>query len=166
MLSGFCVRKASLETAGNRGVNGLPACHSRAQNYGSVRVSSPAKSAVPGRKKTHYMMSTDASGYMPRSCSEVGLCIVCLNGETFTLKLSASSLGREVYATVSQQLPLKKGGQFILHHLDSRLMLHQTLQEQGIVGKSATLSCTFASGLCFQFRFSLFSCPQIEVMSQ
>ena len=51
MLSGFCVRKASLETAGNRGVNGLPACHSRAQNYGSVRVSSPAKSAVPGRKK-------------------------------------------------------------------------------------------------------------------
>ena len=112
------------------------------------------------------MMSTGASGYMPPSCSEVDLCIVCLNGETFTLKLSASSVAWEVYVMVSQQLPLKKGGRFILHHLDSRLMLHQTLQEQGIVGKSATLSCTFASGLCLQFRFSLFSSLQTEMISQ
>ena len=31
----------------------------------------------------------------------------------------------------------------MIHYKNSPLLLHQSLQEQGIVGKTATLSCTF-----------------------
>jgi len=43
-------------------------------------------------------------------------------------------LGLQVYQMVSRQLPLKKGGKLTLHHVDSPLILHKALQEQGIVG--------------------------------
>jgi hypothetical protein len=43
---------------------------------------------------------------------------------------------------VSQQLQ-KKTGKLTLHCLDSPLVLHKALQEQGIAGKAATLSCTY-----------------------
>ena len=43
---------------------------------------------------------------------------------------------------VAQQLPTKKGAKLALYHLESPLMLHQTLQEQGFEG-TARLSCTY-----------------------
>ena len=59
------------------------------------------------------------------------------------LKLNGSCTGWEVYRMVSKQLPQKKGAQLTLHHLDSSLILHKELQAQGIMGKAATLSCTY-----------------------
>ena len=68
--------------------------------------------------------------------------ILYLTGEVCTLKLHGSSLGSEVHRMVSEKLLPKKGGKLILHGRDGKLMLHQTLEEQGIIG-GATLSGTF-----------------------
>jgi hypothetical protein len=73
----------------------------------------------------------------------IDLSVQCLNGEGCVLKLSRSCTGLEVYRKVSARLPPKKGGKLKLHHLDSPVTLHQTLQEQGIVGEAAALSCTY-----------------------
>eukprot|EP00438_Fugacium_kawagutii_P013948 Skav203414 [mRNA] locus=scaffold1743:285672:286487:- [translate_table: standard] len=79
------------------------------------------------------------------STSTLGLIeinVLCLNGESCMLSVSTSSRGLEVYHAVSIKLH-KKGGRMILSHLDLQLIPHQTLQEQGIVGEAATLSCTY-----------------------
>ena len=69
--------------------------------------------------------------------------VQCLNGEGCMLKLSGSCTGSKVYQIISNQLAQKKGAQLTLHHLDLPLLLHKELQAQGIIGKAATLSCTF-----------------------
>ena len=88
-------------------------------------------------------MSTSAGGYVePMACSDlIDLRVVCMNGEGLTLKLSHATLGREVHRMVSKHFAVKIGGKLALHH-KKPLILQQTLQEQGIVGKAATLSCT------------------------
>ena len=54
---------------------------------------------------------------------------------------------------VSHQLPVRKGGKLRLHHLNAPLILHKALQERGIVGKAATLSCTYVpNGLYVAWR--------------
>jgi len=88
-------------------------------------------------------MST-AAGYVASGANEaIEIQVLCLNGEGCNFSLSGSALGHEVQQMVWQQLPSKKGRRFVIHHENSPLLLHQTLQEQGIVGKTATLSCTF-----------------------
>eukprot|EP00438_Fugacium_kawagutii_P028272 Skav234030 [mRNA] locus=scaffold1723:108684:111476:+ [translate_table: standard] len=66
----------------------------------------------------------------------------CLSGEGCTLKVSSSTLGREVLQMVSRHLP-KRGAKPTLQHLASPLILDQTLREQSITGETATLSCTY-----------------------
>ena len=68
--------------------------------------------------------------------------MVCLNGEECKLSLSSSTLGREVHQIVSQQLPSRKGRKSTMQHGNSKLILGQTLQGQGVVGEAVTLSCT------------------------
>ena len=89
-------------------------------------------------------MPSSSSGYAePSSASDViDIQVHFLNGEGCMLKLSPSHTGWEVYQMVSKHLPPKKGGKPTLYHLDSKLLLHQTLQKQGIVGNAVTLSCT------------------------
>eukprot|EP00435_Cladocopium_sp_Y103_P018545 s3166_g4.t1 len=86
-------------------------------------------------------MSLSASGYTVPDVVE--LSVVCLNGEECKLSLSSSALGQELHQIVSQQLPSRKGRRTTVQHGNSRLMLGQTLQEQGIVGTAVTLSATF-----------------------
>ena len=71
----------------------------------------------------------------------VELSVVCLNGEGCKLSLSTSAR-QEVHQIASQQLPSRKGRKITLQHGNSNLTLRQTLQEQGVVEKAATLSCT------------------------
>ena len=92
-------------------------------------------------------MSTSApascAAYMVLSDSDlIDLHVLRLTGEGCILRLSSCSLGCEVHRLVSKQLQPKKGEQLTLQYLGVQLMLHQTLQEQGIVGKEETLSCT------------------------
>ena len=87
---------------------------------------------------------TSCAGYVvPNSDSDlIDLHVLRLNGEGLMLKLSSCSLGCEVHRLVSKQFQPKKGEQLTLQYLGVQLMLHQTLQEQGIVSKEETLSCT------------------------
>ena len=48
----------------------------------------------------------------------------------------------QVREMLAQELPTKKGAKLALYHLESPLMLHQTLQEQGFGGNTVRLSCT------------------------
>ena len=59
------------------------------------------------------------------------------------LTLPPSTLGFEVRKTVSDQLQPKRSATLILHHKESPLALHLSLQGQGISGNAATLSCTY-----------------------
>ena len=87
---------------------------------------------------------SSAGGYVETSAGSdlIDLDVVCLSGEGCVLQVSSSSLGREVRQMVSERLEAKKGARPALHHLAAPLVLHQTLQEQGIEG-AATLSCTY-----------------------
>lgn len=71
--------------------------------------------------------------------------VLCLTGEGVKLRVSSCALGCDVRRLVCEHLPYKAGGKRSLHHDESQLSLDKTLQEQGIVGKVATLSCTFSS---------------------
>ena len=85
-------------------------------------------------------MPTSSGGY---ASEQIDLHVQCLNGEGCILKLNASVLGWEVYQMVCKKLGPKKAAKPALHHLDSLLMLCQTLEEQGIRGKTAILTCTY-----------------------
>ena len=95
----------------------------------------------------HPSRMSSVDGYVGSAGSElvdlIDLHVLCLNGEGCSLSLSPSTLGLEVRTMVSEQLPKKKGAKLVLYHLASPLMLQQTLQEQGIEGKTARLSCTY-----------------------
>jgi hypothetical protein len=92
-------------------------------------------------------MSSGAGGYVAAGATGfeamIEIQVQCLNGEGCKFCLSGSALGHELRQMVLQLLPSKKGRRFTLHHQDAPLLLTQTLQEQGIVGKMATVSCTF-----------------------
>ena len=90
-------------------------------------------------------MPRSDAGYVEPSGSTdlIDLYVQCLNGEGTMLKLSRSCTALEVYRMVSAELPPKKGGKLKLHHLDSPMALHQTLQEQGMLGTTVALSCTY-----------------------
>ena len=111
------------------------------QWFGSIYTLTRMQPAKPGgpEQKNRLMSTSDADDYVEpsRGSDSIDLFVQSLNGEGCMLTLSASGTGREVYRMVLKQLSQKKGAQLILHHLDKEL------QAQGIMGKAATLSCTF-----------------------
>ena len=74
---------------------------------------------------------------------EVELQVLCLTGEGITFSVSRSMLGSDLRRLVSEKLPRKPGAKLAVHHTNRELTLDENLAEQGIVGKSATLSCTY-----------------------
>ena len=74
---------------------------------------------------------------------EVDLEVLCLTGEGVRLSIPRSMLGYDLRRLVSEKLPCKPGAKLAVHHVNAKLTLDQTLEEQGIVGKSAMLSCTY-----------------------
>ena len=52
-------------------------------------------------------------------------------------------LGYDLWRLVSEKLPCRPGAKLAVHHVNAKLRLNQTLGEQGMVGTSATLSCTY-----------------------
>eukprot|EP00434_Breviolum_minutum_P014721 symbB.v1.2.012980.t2/scaffold908.1/size153097/13 len=73
----------------------------------------------------------------------IELQVLCMTGEAVTLKVDKSMLGREVRQMVSTQLPGKAGAKMALHHMDAKLVPAESLEQQGIGGKTATLFCTY-----------------------
>ena len=74
---------------------------------------------------------------------EVELELLCLTGEGVKLSINRSMLGSDLRRLVSEKLPWKRGAKLAVHHVNGSLTLDQNLREQGIVGKSATVSCTY-----------------------
>ena len=99
----------------------------------------------PGAYRQHpgsmsgYGVDADAAG-----SRMIELKVLCLSGESLIFRVPCTALGREVRELVSKQLSSKKGRKLALHHGTSPLVFHQSLQEQGVVGETAALSCTFA----------------------
>ena len=74
---------------------------------------------------------------------EVDLQVLCLTGEGVRSSVPRSMFGYDLRRLVSEKLPCKPGAKLAVHHVNGKLMLDQTLGEQGIVGKPAMLSCTY-----------------------
>ena len=74
---------------------------------------------------------------------EVDLQVLCLTGEAVTLSAPGSMLGYDLRRLVSEKFPCKPGAKLAVYHGNAKLALNQTLGEQGMVGTSATLSCTY-----------------------
>ena len=68
--------------------------------------------------------------------------VLRMNGEALELRVPSSIPGREVQRMVLEERPSKPGAKLALYHGNAKLILHQTLREQGIVDEDATLSCT------------------------
>ena len=84
----------------------------------------------------------------PNDCSKsdtIDLRVLCLNGEAFTLQVPGCILGREIRQMVLDRIGYRTGAKLMLHHDRSQLVLHQTLQEQGIFGNIVALSYTLVS---------------------
>ena len=74
---------------------------------------------------------------------EVDLQVLCLTGEGVTECVPCSMLGYDLRRLVSEKLPCKPGAKLGVYNGNAKVTLNQTLGEQGIVGKSAMLSCTY-----------------------
>ena len=72
----------------------------------------------------------------------IDLRVLCFTDEV-RLSVTPSTLGREVRKMVSENFPPKPGVQIALCHMESPLVHGKSLQEQGVVGPAATLSCAF-----------------------
>ena len=99
-----------------------------------------------------WRMSGAHNGYMDTSSTdkgaadetdEVDLHVLCLTGEGLTLSVPRSMIGYDLRRLVSQELPCKPGAKLAVHHGNAKLTLNQTLGEQGILEKSAMISCTY-----------------------
>ena len=74
---------------------------------------------------------------------EVDLQVLCMTGEGVRLNVLRSMLGYDLRRLVSEKFPCKPGAKLAVYHGNAKLALNQTLGEQGMVGTSATLSCTY-----------------------
>ena len=93
-------------------------------------------------------MSCAQDGYVDPSDkgaddTEVELQVLCLTSEGVVFKVSRSMLGSALRRLVSEKLPCKAGAKIVMYHFNGTLTLDENLGEQGIVGQSAILSCTY-----------------------
>ena len=72
-----------------------------------------------------------------------GLEVLSIGGECMlALNVADSLLGREVWKMILDQIPSKPGLQLVVSHT-SRLVLHESLQQQGLGGQRAQVSATY-----------------------
>ena len=69
--------------------------------------------------------------------------VLSISGECIlTLNVADSMLGRELWSMVLDKIPSKPGLQLVVSHT-SRLVLHESLQKQGLGGQRAQVSATY-----------------------
>ena len=97
-------------------------------------------------------MSSAQYGYVDPSSADkaaadetdnLELQVLCLTGEGVTLGASRSMLGSDLRRLVSEKLSCKPGAKLVMHHVNGKLTLNENLRDQGIVGETAVLSCTY-----------------------
>ena len=98
--------------------------------------------ACPVRNMAKYVDPATDKGAADET-DEVELQVLCLTGEGITFSVSRSMLGSDLRRLVSEKLPCKPGAKLVVLHVNGHLKLDENLAQQGMVGKSATLSCTY-----------------------
>ena len=85
----------------------------------------------------------------------VELEVLNLSGECMlTLDVADAMLGREFLKMMLDKLPVKPGHQLVLSHNTATLVLHESLQQQGLTG-SAQVSATYMpTNLSAALRFA------------
>ena len=85
----------------------------------------------------------------------VELEVLSISGECIlTLNLADSMLGRDLWKMILDQIPSKPGLQLVLSHT-SRLVLHESLQQQGLGGRRAQVWATYMPvNLLAAYRFA------------
>ena len=69
--------------------------------------------------------------------------VLSISGECMvTLNVADSMLGRELWKMILDKIPSKPGLQLVVSHT-SRLVLHESLQQQGLGGQRAQVSATY-----------------------
>ena len=73
----------------------------------------------------------------------IELDVLSISGECMlTLNVSDSMLGCELWKMILDKVPCKPGRQLVVSHT-SRLVLHESLQQQGLGGQRAQVSATY-----------------------
>ena len=112
---------------------------------GSATATVCRKTASWVRQMALAMQGYAGGSFDPGSSNLFDLHVQCMTGEELLLKVSPSMLGRRVRQLVLQKLASKRGAKLLLHHGSAALALNQTLQEQGIVSETKTLSALSAT---------------------
>ena len=98
---------------------------------------------MSGAPQRGYMNPSSADKGAADETDEVELQVLCLTGEGVTLSVSRSMLGSDLRRLVSKKLSCKPGAKLVVHHVNGKLKLHEHLGDQGIIGQTAVLSCTY-----------------------
>ena len=70
--------------------------------------------------------------------------VLSISGEcTLTLNVAGSMLGRELWKLILDKLPFKQGRQLVLSHNTSKLVLHESLHQQGFRSEREQVSATY-----------------------
>ena len=90
----------------------------------------------------------------------IGIEVLSISGECMlTLNVADSMLGRELWKNTLDKLPFKPGRQLVLSHNTSKLVLHESLQQQGFRSeRERGVSYLHAS----QFAGCLAFCPRTQ----
>ena len=97
--------------------------------------------AMPGQSKCSRIDGIDATTGEEELTE---LEVLGMSGECMvTLNAADSMLGRELWRKILDKLPLKPGRQLVLSHNTSKLVLHESLQHQGLRGQRAQVSATY-----------------------
>ena len=74
--------------------------------------------------------------------------VLSISGECMlTLNVADTILGRELWKMILDKIPSKPGLQLVVSHT-SRLVLHESLQQQGLGGQRAQVSATYIPSIC------------------
>ena len=74
----------------------------------------------------------------------IALEVLTISGECMlTLNVADSMLGRELWTTILDKVPLKPGHQLVLSHNTSKLVLHESLERQGFRSEQEQVSATY-----------------------
>ena len=107
------------------------------------------------KKRKRRRIANDISASSAVGEGLVELEVLSISGECMlTLNVADSMLGRDLWQMILDQIPPKPGLQLVLSHT-SRLVLHESLQQQGLGGPRAQVSATYMPvNLLAGLRFS------------
>ena len=101
-------------------------------------------SAAPmGQNKRRHIDAIDETVTGSVGEGLIELEVLSMSGECMlTLNVSDSMLGRDLWKRILDKVPCKPGLQLVVSHT-SRLVLHESLQQQGLGGQRAQVSATY-----------------------